>query len=33
MALKWEGDELVKKMRRAEIRGVDATMDAAVIRA
>lgn len=33
MAVKWEGDKVEAKMRRAQIEGVEATMAAAAIRA
>ena len=33
MPVKWEGDKVEAKMRRAQIEGVEATMAAAAIRA
>ena len=33
MTLKWEGEKLTRKLRRAEARGIDATMAAAVVHA
>jgi len=33
MTLKWEGEKLTRKLRRAEARGIDATMAASVLHA